>query len=63
MTNANITYVDNTGGEATHGIFAEVMADAYFTGKLNEEYADIFEIEILEGYNADGSNRMIIGWV
>jgi len=62
MADANITYVDNTGGEATQGAFAEVMAAAYVSGELNEEYADIFDIKILENYNADGSNRMIIGW-
>jgi hypothetical protein len=37
-----------------------VFEDAYKTGVLDEDYADLFSIEILKGYNPDGSDRMII---
>jgi len=56
----NIHYVNNTGEKLED--FFQVLKDAYATGKLPDDYADIFTIKILEKYNQDGSNRMIIGW-
>jgi len=41
-------------------MFFPQFAEAYKTGKLCEELSDLFEIEILEGFNEDGSDRMII---
>lgn len=37
-----------------------IFDEAYATGELPEEYADLFTIEILKGYNEDGTDRMII---
>lgn len=59
MINKNIHYVDNSGTNAT-GLFFPQFAKAYKTGVLCEELADLFEIEILKGYNPDGTDRMII---
>ena len=54
----NIHYVNNTSSDlrAIWPIFEE----AYKTGVLHEDYADLFSIEILKGYNPDGTDRMII---
>lgn len=54
----NIHYVNNTMSDLTP-IF-DVFAEAYKTGSLNEDFADLFTINILKGYNPDGTNRMII---
>jgi len=56
----NIHYVNNTGEKLED--FFQVLKLAYITGKLPDDYADIFSINILENYNPDGSNRMIIDW-
>jgi hypothetical protein len=34
--------------------------EAYKTGALSEDFADLFSIEILKGYNPDGSDRMVV---
>jgi hypothetical protein len=54
----NIHYVNNTCEDIS--IFFPIFAEAYNTGIINEDYEDIFSIDILEGYNPDGTNRMII---
>ena len=54
----NIHYVNNTGEDIR--MFYSIFAEAYNIGKMDEDYEDIFDIEILEDYNADGTNRMII---
>ena len=59
MISRNVHYVDNSGTNAVAMFFPQ-FAEAYKTGKLCEELSDLFEIEILEGFNEDGSDRMII---
>ena len=59
MISKNVHYVDNSGTNAVAMFFPQ-FAEAYKTGKLCEELSDLFEIEILEGFNEDGSDRMII---
>ena len=54
----NIHYVNNTPSDL--GTIWPAFAEAYKTGVLSEDYADLFNIEILKGYNHDGSDRMII---
>ncbi len=56
--NANIHYVNNTGADISK--FFDVFAAAYKTGALHEDFADLFTINILKGYNPDGTDRMII---
>ena len=56
--NTNIHYVNNTNADISK--FFAVFADAYKTGALNEDFADLFAITILKGYNPDGTDRMII---
>lgn len=34
--------------------------EAYKTGVLSEDVADVFAIRILKAYNADGTDRMVI---
>ncbi len=53
-----VHYVNNTGTDIR--ILESVFAKAYATGVLDEDYADLFTIEILKGFNADGTDRMII---
>ncbi len=57
MTN-NIHYVNNTGADIA--FLLPFFADAYKTGALHEDVADMFTINILKGYNPDGTDRMII---
>ncbi|EPG2629835.1 TPA: hypothetical protein ACKQGD_001044 [Pseudomonas aeruginosa] len=59
MNSKNVHYVDNSGTNAA-GLFFPQFAEAYKTGVLCEELADLFEIEILKGFNEDGTDRMII---
>jgi hypothetical protein len=40
--------------------FDHVFANAAITGVLPEELADLFKITLLKGFNADGSNRLIV---
>jgi hypothetical protein len=40
--------------------FDHVFASAATTGVLPEELADLFTITLLKGFNADGSNRLIV---
>lgn len=54
----NIHYVNNTGSDI-RPVFA-AFERAYETGVLDEDFADLFEIEILKAFNPDGSDRMII---
>jgi len=53
-----IHFVNNTGQD-----ISSVMPhfkEALKTGVLHEDIADLFEIVILKGFNADNSDRMII---
>ncbi|PCB24147.1 hypothetical protein CJT92_30570 [Pseudomonas aeruginosa] len=59
MNSKNVHYVDNSGTNAA-GLFFPQFAEAYKTGVLCEELADLFEIEILKSFNEDGTDRMII---
>lgn len=54
----NIHYVNNTRADIAP--FFTAFAEAYKTGALNEDFADLFNITILKGYNPDGTDRMII---
>jgi hypothetical protein len=54
----NIHYVNNSGCNIDF-VFS-VFQEAYKTGKLNEDFEDMFSIEILKAYNPDGTDRMII---
>ena len=40
--------------------FQYAFDEAYVTGVLCEELADLFSITFLDGMNADGSRRMIV---
>jgi hypothetical protein len=51
-------YVNNTNSDI--GILFPFFADAYKTGVLHDDIADLFNITILKGYNPDGTDRMII---
>ena len=53
-----IHYVNNTCTDLS--MFFPMFAEAYKTGVLHEDIADLFAIKILKGYNPDGSDRMII---
>lgn len=53
-----VHYVNNTGSDIR--MLDSVFAEAYVTGVLPEDYADLFAIEILKGFNDDGTDRMII---
>ena len=55
---STIHYVNNTCADIR--MFEPVFAEAYVTGVLDEDYAELFTIEILKGFNADGTDRMII---
>jgi len=54
----NIQYVNNTCADLDQ--FFPVFENAYKTGKLHEDFQDLFKITILVGFNADGTNRMVI---
>lgn len=54
----NVHYVINVASDIRP--FFHVFQDAYKTGELHEDFADLFVITILKGYNPDGSDRMII---
>lgn len=56
--NDNIHYVNNTGSDIA--MLFPFFADAYKTGKLHEDVADLFAIKMLKGVNADGTDRMVI---
>jgi len=56
--NTTIHYGNNTPSDIRD--FSSVFADAYKTGVLSEDFADLFTITILKGYNPDGTDRMII---
>lgn len=53
-----IQYVNNTPSNI-EPIF-HVFAAAYVSGVLDEDFADLFTINILKGFNPDGTDRMII---
>jgi hypothetical protein len=57
MTN-NIHYVNNTAADIS--AFFSVFTEAYKSGTLNEDFADLFIIEFFYGLNEDGSARMVI---
>ena len=56
--NANIHYVNNAGSDIA--MLFPFFADAYKTGVLHEDVADLFTIKMLKGVNADGTDRMVI---
>jgi hypothetical protein len=57
--NENIHYVNNTRTDIRP--FFSIFKAAYENGGvLHEDFADLFEIEMLVGYNPDGTDRMII---
>ena len=53
-----IHYVNNSGSDIA--LLFGYFADAYKTGALHDDVADLFTITILNGYNADGTDRMVI---
>lgn len=55
---STIHYANNTCADIR--MFEPVFAEVYVTGVLDEDYAELFTIEILKGFNADGTDRMII---
>jgi len=63
MTTAteNFVLVNNTGADI-RDFDAAIIAHVNDRVDLPEAIADLFEVEILEGYNADGSNRGIVNW-
>lgn len=56
----NVHYVDNSHGAIATRHFFPQMAEAYKSGVVCEDLADLIEIEILKGFNEDGTDRMII---
>lgn len=54
----SVHFVNNSGLDIRliFGFFEE----AYKTGVLSEDVADVFAIRILKAYNADGTDRMVI---
>ena len=54
----NLKLVDNTG--ANTAPWLPVLCEAVDAGALPEEFADVFELSILKGYNPDGSDRGIL---
>jgi hypothetical protein len=55
---ANIHYVNNTPSDIR--LVFPFFQDAYRTGVLHDDVADLFVIHFVDGLNADGSKRMII---
>ena len=55
---ANIHYVNNTGSDIT-GLFP-FFKDAYKTGTLHDDVADLFTIKFVDGLNEDETARMVI---
>ena len=55
---ANIHFVNNTGSDIS--VVFPYLKDAYKTGELHEDVADLFTIKMLKGFNADGTDRMVI---
>jgi hypothetical protein len=51
-------FVNNTPSDISefHSVFVAAMKNGF----LHEDFSDLFVIEILKNYNADGSDRMII---
>jgi hypothetical protein len=56
--NKNIHYVNNTCQDIS--FLFKYFKDAYVTGALHEDVADLFSIKIIKGCNPDGSDRMAI---
>ena len=54
----NTKLVNNTNVDTR--VFSDVLSKAVDDGFLPDELEDIFHLEILEGFNADGSNRGIL---
>lgn len=54
-------FVNNSNSDIR--MIQPVFEEAYVTGVLPEDYADLFTIKILKGYNEDGTDRMIIDHV
>ncbi len=57
----SIVYGNNTGVDTTnfHSHFVALIENG---DPLPEEIADLFKVEVLVGYNEDGTNRGIIDW-
>ena len=55
---ANIHYVNNSNSDIR--LLFPYFKDAYATGVLHDDVADLFTIKFVDGMNADGSKRMII---
>lgn len=59
MNNAdNVKFVNNTGVDLRS--VWPVFEDAYVTGSVCECFSDLFDVKLLKGVNADGSDRLII---
>ena len=56
----NTSYLYGINSASDIRPFISVFADAFKTGVLCEDFADLFTITILKGFNADGTDRMII---
>lgn len=51
-------FVNNSNSDIR--VIQPVFDEAYVTGALPDDYADLFTVEILKGYNEDGTDRLII---
>ena len=59
----NFTIVNNTGIDLDQYKIREALVKVVRDGaEVPEEIADLFKVEILRGYNADGSDRGIVDW-
>ena len=58
QSETTIHFVNNSGQDLSSVM--PYFKEAYKTKVLHEDIADLFNIKFLEGYNADGSDRMII---
>lgn len=57
----SIVYGDNVNG-ATRMFHDAIVAFVNNGTPLPEECADLFDVKVLVGFNADGSNRGIVNW-
>ena len=55
---ATFHYVNNTPSDIS--MLFPYFKEAYKTGVLHDDIADLFTIRILKGINDDGTDRMII---
>ena len=56
----SLKIVNNTSARIDLEPFRSAFDAAYESGELPAELSDLFSIEFLKSYNADGTDRMIV---